>query len=145
MLLPKRTKYKKQQKGRLKIFVPSTNKIKDAKNNIYFGQFAIIAQSSGKINSKQIEACRIAIKRKIRPLGKMWIRIFPNVPISGKPTQIRMGKGKGLVQYWVAKVAIGMILFEISNITKTVAHYALNSGLKKLPVKSKIVQKARYK
>jgi large subunit ribosomal protein L16 len=99
MLLPKRTKYKKQQKGKITNFFASAYNLTNGRNNLYFGDYGIISKKPGRLTSRQIEATRIAIKRKIRPHGKLWIRIFPNVPISGKPTQIRMGKGKGFVQY----------------------------------------------
>jgi|TARA_B100000780_G_scaffold258857_1_gene209443 large subunit ribosomal protein L16 len=144
MLLPKRTKYKKQQKKKLtNFFASSTNNI-NGKNNLHFGDFGIIAKTSGRLTSRQIEATRIAIKRKIKPNGKLWINIFPSVPISGKPTQIRMGKGKGFTQYWVAKVSIGMVLFEISNIIETTAFKALRSGINKLPISCSIIQRKHY-
>ena len=144
MLLPKRTKYKKQQKGKLNNFFASSYNLKDGKNNLHFGSFGILAKQPGRLNSRQIESARVAIKRKIRPHGKLWIRVFPNVPISGKPTQIRMGKGKGFVQYWIAKISIGMILFEISNVSKVIGFNALRSGINKLPVKCEIVKKNDY-
>ena len=144
MLLPKRTKYKKQQKKKLtKFFASSINNV-NGKNNLHFGDFGIIAKTSGRLTSRQIEATRIAIKRKIKPNGKLWINIFPSVPISGKPTQIRMGKGKGFTQYWVAKVSIGMVLFEVSNIIETTALKALRSGINKLPISCSIIEKKHY-
>ena len=144
MLLPKKTKYKKQQKGKISTIFASSYNIINGRNNLYFGDYGIVAKKPGRLTSRQIESTRIAIKRKIRPHGKLWIRVFPSVPISGKPTQIRMGKGKGFVQYWAAKVSIGMVLFEISNVSNIIALNALRSGVNKLPVKCGIISKKNY-
>jgi len=130
-LQPKKTKYKKTRKGRLK-------KFEFKSNNIKFGDLGLKAKVAGLINSNQIEAARRAIARKIEKSGKIWICIFPHSPITCKPTESRMGKGKGSISYWSAKVKGGTTIFEICGISKYIAVEALKAGSKKLPIKTKI-------
>jgi large subunit ribosomal protein L16 len=130
-LQPKKTKYKKARKGKLKKFEFKANTIR-------FGELGLKAQVSGMINANQIEAARRAIVRKTERKGKIWIRIFPDLPITSKPTESRMGKGKGPVSHWAARVRGGTTLFEICGIPKHVAVEALRAGSKKLPIKTKI-------
>jgi len=132
LLQPKKTKYKKNQKG---------SKLKfNFKNDILkFGCIGLKSIESGIITAKQIEAARQAINRKIKRKGKIWIRIFPNIPVTSKPTEIRMGKGKGSVSHWCVKVASGTMLFEICNSNSYDSAKALESGTHKLPVKTKII------
>ena len=130
-LQPRKTKYRKARKGRLKKFEFKSNSVK-------FGEFGLKAQVAGMITANQIEAARRTIVRKIKRKGKIWIRIFPDLPITAKPTESRMGKGKGAVSYWVARVRGGTTLFEVCGIPKHTAIEALKAGSKKLPVKTKI-------
>jgi len=130
-LQPRKTKYKKARKGRLK-------KLEFKSNSVKFGELGLKAQVAGMISANQIEAARQTIARKIKRKGKIWIRIFPDLPITAKPTESRMGKGKGAVSYWVARVRGGTTLFEICGIPKHIAIEALKAGSKKLPVKTKI-------
>ena len=128
---PKGIKYKKTKKGRL-------GKLEFKANNLKFGTIGLKATESGIINSKQIESARQAITRKIKRKGKVWIKIFPDLPITSKPTGVRMGKGKGNVSHWGARVRSGNVLFEICGINFNVAISALKTGGAKLPVKTKI-------
>ena len=130
-LQPRKTKYRKVRKGRLK-------KLEFKSNSVKFGELGLKAQVAGMITANQIEAARRTIARKIKRKGKVWIRIFPDLPITAKPTESRMGKGKGAVSYWVARVRGGTTLFEICGVPKHVAIEALKAGGKKLPVKTKI-------
>ena len=130
-LQPRKTKYKKTRKGKLK-------KLEFKANTIRFGEFGLKAQVAGVISARQIEAARRAIVRKIKRKGKIWICVFPDLPITAKPTESRMGKGKGAVSHWVARVSGGTTLFEICGVPTHVAIEALRSGGKKLPVKTKI-------
>lgn len=130
-LQPRKTKYKKTRKGRLKKFEYKAN-------TINFGELGLKAQVAGMITAHQIEAARRTIARKIKRKGKIWIRIFPDLPITAKPTESRMGKGKGAVSHWVARVRGGTTLFEICGVPKHTAVEALKAGSKKLPVKTKI-------
>lgn len=132
MLMPKRTKYRKSQRGRMK-GVATKGSI------ISFGEYALKTLESGKISSRQIEAARIAISRKVKRGGKLWIRIFPDYPETRKPAETRMGKGKGNPDHWVARIKPGRILFEISGVDNNLAKEALDSASHKLPVKTKIV------
>lgn len=132
LLQPKATKYKKIQKGTFK-------KLEYKSNNLNFGTVGLKALESGIISSKQIESARQAINRKLNKKGKIWIRIFPNYPITKKPIEVRMGKGKGSVSYWGAKISGGHILFEMCGISFTKAFYAFNAGRYKLPIKTKII------
>ena len=130
-LQPRKTKYKKTRKGKLK-------KLEFKANTIKFGEFGLKAQVAGVISARQIEAARRTIARKIKRKGKIWICIFPDLPITSKPTESRMGKGKGSVSYWVARVRGGTTLFEVCGIPKHIATEALKAGSKKLPIKTKI-------
>jgi large subunit ribosomal protein L16 len=130
-LQPRRTKYKKTRKGKLK-------KLEFKANIIRFGEFGLKSQVAGVISARQIEAARRAIVRKLKRKGKIWTCIFPNVPVTAKPTESRMGKGKGSVSHWVARISGGTTLFEICGIPKHVASEALRAGSKKLSVKTKI-------
>ncbi len=131
-VMPKRTKYRKQQKGR--------NRGKATRGNVVNeGEFGLQTLEAGLITANQIEAARIAMTRYIKRGGKVWIKIFPNKPISKKPAETRMGKGKGAVEYWVAPVKPGRILFEIAEVSEEVAREALRLASHKLPVKTKFV------
>ena len=132
MLFPKQTKFKKQFKGLIK---GQTNR----GNLIKFGDYALKTLEEGRITSKQLEAGRKAITRHMQRIGFLWIRVFPHTPVSSKPSEVRMGKGKGAISFWVAKVQQGQILYEISGITPTMANHALKSGAMKLPVQTKII------
>lgn len=129
-LQPKKVKYKKVRKGRLKQLEFKSNKLK-------FGTLGIKSQSSALISARQIEAARRAITRTIKRKGKLWIRIFPNLAITAKPNESRMGKGKGSVSYWVSKIAAGTVLFEICGISPHLAKKAFKAGSAKLPVSVK--------
>ena len=134
MLFPQKTKYKKQFKGKL---VGNTTK----GNKIIYGKYAIKVLKETRLTSKQIEAARRIIIRKMKKLGFLWIRIFPTTPITTKPTENRMGKGKGAVSFWIAKVKKGHILFEISGISFEKAKKILTEGSNKLPIKTKFIYK----
>jgi large subunit ribosomal protein L16 len=134
MLFPKRTKHRKKQKGNLK------GKAK-AGTLIEFGEFGIQVLDRGWITSKQIEAARIAINRFLTRRGKVWIKIFPDKPISKKPAETRMGKGKGAPSEWVAAVRPGRILFEVADIAKEEAQSALRRAAAKLPLKTRFVER----
>jgi large subunit ribosomal protein L16 len=130
LLQPKRVKYKKIKKGKLVKF--------SYKNNLNFGTIGLKALESGLISSRQIEAARQSIVRKIKKKGKLWIKIFPSLPITKKPTEIRMGKGKGNVSHWVARVRGGSVLFEICGVNRKTAIKAFKTGSAKLPIKTQI-------
>jgi large subunit ribosomal protein L16 len=134
MLQPKRTKYRKQFKGRIK----GTAK---GGTELNFGSFGLKAVEPERVTSRQIEATRRAITRHMKRAGRVWIRIFPDVPVTKKPTEVRMGKGKGSVEYWAAKVKPGRIMFEIDGVPETVAREALTLGAAKLPIKTRIVKR----
>ena len=137
MLQPKRTKFRKMQKGRMK-----GNSGRG--NQIAFGSFAIKALEECWITSRQIEASRIAATRYMKREGQMWIRIFPDKPITKKPAEVRMGKGKGAPEYWVAVVKPGTIMFEAGGVTTEVAKEALRLAAQKLPVRTKFVTRRDY-
>lgn len=128
---PKKTKYKKTKKGKLVRLEFKSNKLK-------FGTIGLKAAESGILNSKQIEAARQAIVRKIKRKGKIWIRIFPDLSITSKPTGVRMGKGKGQISHWGARVRGGTVLFEICGVNINNVILALKTGGAKLPIKTKI-------
>lgn len=132
MLQPKKVKYRKVQKGRLK-----GNAQRGAE--ISFGSYAIKSLEAGFLTSRQIEACRITISRAMKREGNMWIRIFPSKPITKKPAEVRMGKGKGNPEYWAAPVLPGSILFELDGVPESVAREALRLAANKLPVKTKFI------
>ncbi len=132
MLMPKRTKYRKQQKGR--------NRGKAQRgNSLAFGTYGLKAIELGRINSRQIEAGRVALTRTMRRTGKVWIRVFPDKPLTSKPVGVRMGKGKGSVEEWVMNIKPGRIVFEITGVDNDTAMRALKLAAAKLPFKTKIV------
>ena len=135
MLQPKRTKYRKMQKGRVR-------GLAQRGSSIAYGTYAIKTNDMGFISSRQIESARIAINRYMKREGQVWIRIFPDKPITSKPLEVRMGKGKGAVSHWVAPVKPGRVLFEVDGVPADVAQEALRLGAQKLPVRCKFV--ARY-
>ncbi len=137
MLQPKRTKFRKKQKGRVKGLATRGH-------SISFGSFAIKALEPGWITARQIEAARIAATRNMKREGQLWIRIFPDKPITKKPAEVRMGKGKGAPEYWVATVRPGRILFESGGISKEVAQESLRLAAQKLPIKTKFVVRRDY-
>ena len=131
-LLPKRTKYRKQQKGR--------NRGKATRGNVVNeGEYGLQATTAGWIKSNQIEAARVAMTRFIKRGGKVWIKIFPDKPVTKKPAETRMGKGKGAPEYWVAVVKPGRVMFEIEGVTEDVAREALRLAAQKLPVQTKFI------
>ncbi len=137
MLLPKKTKYRKKQKGRVK-----GNATRGT--NIAFGSFGIKALEPAWITNRQIEAARIAVTRFMKREGNVWIRIFPDKPITSKPAEVRMGKGKGAPEGWVAVVKPGRILFEAEGVPLAVAEEALRLAAQKLPIKTKFVVRKDY-
>jgi large subunit ribosomal protein L16 len=126
-LQPNRLKYKKVKKGKL-------SKLEFKANTLKFGEIGLKAKMSGMISARQIESARRVITRKMKKKGKVWIRIFPDLPITAKPAESRMGKGKGAVSHWVSRVRSGTVLFEICGIPKHIAKEALESGSSKLPI-----------
>jgi large subunit ribosomal protein L16 len=138
MLMPKKVKYRKQQKGRMRGMAYRGC-------NLDFGDYAIQALECGRITSRQIEAGRIAISRCIKRGGKVWTRIFPDKPITKKPLETRMGKGKGSPEEWVAVVKPGRILFEMEGVVREVAVEALTLAKHKLPIRTKIVTREGYR
>jgi large subunit ribosomal protein L16 len=128
MLLPKRTKYRKQQKGRNRGLANRGNKVS-------FGEFGLKAVERGRMTSRQIEAARRAMTRHIKRGGKIWIRVFPDKPITKKPLEVRQGKGKGNVEYWVALIQPGRMLFEMEGVSRELAMEAFNLAARKLPFK----------
>ena len=135
MLQPKKTKFRKQQKGKLRGFATSGAKVS-------FGEFGLKAITRGRVTARQIEAARRAMTRHIKRGGKVWIRIFPDVPITNKPVEVRMGKGKGNVEYWVAKVQPGKVLYEMEGVSEDVAREAFRLAAAKLPVLTTFVSRA---
>lgn len=133
-LMPKKTKFRKQQKGR--------NRGKATRGNkVYEGQYGLQALELGQITSNQIEAARVAMTRYIKRGGKVWIKIFPDKPVTAKPIGTRMGKGKGNVEYWVANVKPGRVMFEMGGVSEDVAREALRLAGSKLSVKTKFIKK----
>ena len=132
MLQPKRTKYRKQFKGRIK-------GVAKGGSELAFGEFGLKAQEPNRVNAREIEAARRAISRAIKRQGRLWIRIFPDVPVSSKPAEVRMGKGKGSPEYWAARVKPGRILFELDGVPGPVAALAFERAAMKLPIKTKVV------
>ena len=137
MLLPKRVKYRKQMRGRM---------TGDTKGGDYvaFGDFALVAMEPAWIKSNQIEACRVTMSRYFRRGGEIYIRIFPDKPITKKPQEVRMGKGKGAVEYWVSVVKPGRVLFEVANVTEEQAREAFRLASHKLPIEVKMVKREVY-
>jgi len=132
MLLPKRTKYRKTQKGRLRGNATSGTQIA-------FGSYGLKSIDSGWITSRQIEAARIALTRRMKREGKVWIRIFPDKPMTRKPAEVRMGKGKGSPEFWVAVVLPGRIMFECDGVDRETAEAAMALAAQKLPVKTRFI------
>ncbi len=132
MLQPKRTKFRKAHKGRIK---------GNAKGgtDLNFGAYGMKALEPERVTARQIEAARRAITRHMKRAGRVWIRVFPDVPVSKKPTEVRMGKGKGSPEYWAARVKPGRILFEVDGVEKSLARAALALGAAKLPIKTRFV------
>ncbi len=134
MLQPKRTKYRKQHKGRI-------HGVASGGTDLNFGSYGLKAQEPNRVNAREIEAARRAITRHMKRAGRVWIRIFPDVPVSSKPTEVRMGKGKGSVDFWACKVKPGRIMFEIDGVSEDIAREALRLGAAKLSVKTRFVQR----
>lgn len=132
MLAPKKTRFRKAHKGRIR------GKAKGA-TTLNFGSFGLKALAPGRVTARQIEASRRAITRHMRRSGRVWIRIFPDVPVSQKPAEVRQGKGKGTPEYWAARVKPGRIMFEIDGVTKEVAQIALELAAAKLPIRTRVV------
>ncbi|WP_091515698.1 50S ribosomal protein L16 [Flexibacter flexilis] len=137
MLQPKRTKYRKMQKGRVR-------GIAQRGHTISFGSFAIKSLEAGWITARQIESARIAVTRAMKREGQVWVRIFPDKPITKKPAEVRMGKGKGAPEYWVAPIKPGTILFESTGVPLAVATEALRLAAQKLPVRTKFIVRPDY-
>ncbi len=132
MLQPKRTKFRKQHKGRIK-------GVAKGGFELNFGSHGLKALEPERITSRQIEAARRAMTRHMKRAGRVWIRIFPDVPVSSKPTEVRMGKGKGSPDYWAAKVKPGRVMFEIDGVGEAVAQEALRLAAAKLPIKTRVI------
>ena len=135
MLQPKRTKFRKMFKGKNRGLAQSGNKVS-------FGEFGLKAAERGRVSARQIEAARRAMTRKVKRNGKIWIRIFPDVPISSKPLEVRMGKGKGNVDYWCSKVQPGTVLYEMEGVSEELAREAFRLAANKLPIKTTFVTRA---
>ena len=131
-LMPKRTKYRKQQKGRNRGYATRGNKVTD-------GEYGLQTLEAGLITTNQIESARVAMTRYIKRGGKVWIKIFPDKPITKKPAETRMGKGKGAPEYWVALVKPGRVMFELAGVPEEIAREAMRLAANKLPVKTKFV------
>ena len=134
MLQPTRTKYRKAHKGRI-----HGRATRGALLN--YGTYGLRALEPARIISKQIEAARVALTRYMKRTGKVWLRIFPNIPVSKKPTEVRMGKGKGAPEYWACRVKPGRIIFEVDGVTESVAREALYKASTKLPIKTKFIKR----
>ncbi len=134
MLSPKRTKYRKAHKGRVRGLAKGGTELN-------FGSYGLKATTTGRITARQIEAARRAITRRMKRAGRVWIRIFPDVPVSTKPTEVRMGKGKGSPEYWMARVKPGRIMFEVDGVDEVIAREAFDRGAAKLPVQTRIVMR----
>lgn len=132
MLQPKRTKFRKAHKGRIR-------GVAKGGTALNFGSYGLKAQAPSRVTARQIEAARRAMTRHMKRAGRVWIRIFPDVPVSKKPTEVRMGKGKGSPEYWCAKVKPGRVMFEIDGVTDVVAREALRLAAAKLPVATRVV------
>lgn len=132
MLAPKRVRRRKVHRGRMRGNATRGNKVA-------FGEYGIMALDPGWITSRQIEACRVAITRHVKRSGKVWIRIFPDKPVTKKPAEVRMGKGKGTPEFWVSVVRPGRIMFELGGVTEALARSALRLAQHKLPIRTKIV------
>ncbi len=137
MLMPKRVKYRKAQRGRM-------SGVATRGAMIAFGDFGLKALAPGWITQRQIEAVRIALTRHMKRDGKVWIRIFPDKPVTKKPAETRMGKGKGAPEFWIAVVKPGRVMFEVGNVSRATAEEALRLASHKLPIKTKIVTRHDY-
>ena len=135
MLQPARTKYRKSHKGRIH-GVASRGEL------LNFGSYGLKAMQPERIISKQIEAARVALTRHMKRTGKVWLRIFPNIPVSKKPVEVRMGKGKGSPEFWACRVKPGRILFEVDGVSEEIAKEALYKASAKLPIKCKFIKRA---
>ena len=135
MLLPKRVKFRKQQRGKMRGMATRGSKVS-------FGSFGLKALEANWVTSAQIEACRVAINRHLKRGGKLWIRIFPDKPVTAKPAETRMGSGKGNPEFWVAVVKPGRILFELGGVNETLGRSALERAIQKLPIKARVVLRA---
>jgi len=134
MLQPKRTKYRKQHKGRIRGNATGGTALN-------FGAYGLKAETPERVTSRQIESARRAISRSMKRAGKLWIRIYPDVPVTGKPAEVRMGKGKGSVEYWCCRVKPGRIMFELDGVTEETAREAFDLASAKLPVKTRFVKR----
>ena len=132
MLSPKRTKYRKYRKGRITGIKPNINTLE-------FGKYGLKSLETGRIPAKTLEAVRRVLTRKFKRTGKIWIRIFPDIPITAKPAEVRMGKGKGSLSFWVCKIQAGQILFEMDGISFQLAQQAALLAYYKLPIKTKFI------
>ena len=135
MLQPVRTKYRKAHKGRIHGTATRASKIN-------YGSFALKAMAPERIIGKQIEAARVALTRHMKRQGRVWTRVFPNIPVSKKPVEVRMGKGKGAPEYWACRVKPGRILFEIDGVSEVIAKEALYKASAKLPIKTKFIKRS---
>jgi large subunit ribosomal protein L16 len=132
MLQPKRTKFRKYQKGKIKGIKPNTTELK-------FGHYGLKALETGRINARTLEAVRRVLTRKFKRTGQIWVRIFPDISVSSKPAEVRMGKGKGSPEYWVCRIQKGQILFEMDGISYQLAQQAALLAYYKLPLKTKFI------
>ncbi|GJE29566.1 50S ribosomal protein L16 [Methylobacterium organophilum] len=134
MLQPKKTKFRKQFKGRI-------HGAAKGGFELNFGQFGLKAMEPERITARQIEAARRAITREMKRQGRVWIRVFPDLPVTAKPTEVRMGSGKGAPEYWAARVHPGRIMFEVDGVAEDIAREALRLGAAKLPVRTRVIQR----
>jgi len=134
MLMPKRVKYRKQQRGRMRGKAYRGG-------SVTFGEFGLQAMEPAWITNRQLEAARVAITRSIKRGGKVWIRVFPDKPVTKKPAETRMGKGKGAPEFWVAVIKPGRVMFELEGISKTAAQAAMQLGASKLPIRTRFVER----
>lgn len=134
MLQPKRTNFRKQFKGRI-------HGVAKGGTDLNFGQFGLKAMEPERVTARQIEAARRAITRAMKRQGRVWIRIFPDVPVSKKPTEVRMGKGKGAPEFWACRIKPGRIMFEIEGVSEDTAREAMRLGAAKLPIKTRFIQR----
>ncbi|MFN4010780.1 50S ribosomal protein L16 [Pannonibacter carbonis] len=134
MLQPKRTKFRKQHKGRI-------HGLAKGGTDLNFGEFGLKAVEPERVTARQIEAARRAITRHMKRAGRVWIRIFPDVPVSSKPAEVRMGKGKGAPDYWACRVKPGRVMFEIDGVPEDIAREAMRLGAAKLPIKCRFIQR----
>ncbi|GBE29147.1 50S ribosomal protein L16 [bacterium BMS3Bbin04] len=137
MLAPKRVKHRKVHRGRMRGLSQRGNKVS-------FGQFGIMALQPAWLTSRQIEAARVAMTRHVKRGGKVWIRIFPDKPVTKKPAEVRMGKGKGSPEFWVAVVRPGRVMFELGGVDEELAREALTRAMHKLPIRTKIVSRLEF-